>query len=58
MFAGFFNSPLFLLVMGFTLIMQYIMVQYGGEWVGCEPLTGMHARAFGVLARCPFVVPP
>eukprot|EP00123_Amoebidium_parasiticum_P012647 comp21496_c0_seq1/m.29799 comp21496_c0_seq1/g.29799 ORF comp21496_c0_seq1/g.29799 comp21496_c0_seq1/m.29799 type:complete len:976 (-) comp21496_c0_seq1:248-3175(-) len=37
-FQGFFNSPLFLGVMLFTLVMQYVMVQFGGEWVGCTPL--------------------
>eukprot|EP01134_Creolimax_fragrantissima_P008573 CFRG8573T1 len=37
-FKGFFASPLFLTVMLFTLFLQYLMVQYGGDWVGCTPL--------------------
>lgn len=40
-FEGFFNSPLFTAVMAFTLFMQIVIVQYGGEWVGCVPLSCM-----------------
>ncbi|KNC83376.1 calcium-translocating P-type ATPase, PMCA-type [Sphaeroforma arctica JP610] len=37
-FEGFFASPMFLIVMLFTLFLQVLMVQYGGDWVGCTPL--------------------
>lgn len=50
MFQGFFNSPLFLAVMLFTLIMQYIIVQFGGEWVGCVPLSCMLSLIAAAIA--------
>lgn len=40
-FEGFFDSPLFTAVMVFTLFMQIVIVQYGGEWVGCVALSCM-----------------
>lgn len=38
-FAGFFNNPLFLLILVSTLVIQYFMVQYGGPSVRTVPLS-------------------
>eukprot|EP00163_Fabomonas_tropica_P031112 TRINITY_DN728_c0_g1_i2.p1 TRINITY_DN728_c0_g1~~TRINITY_DN728_c0_g1_i2.p1 ORF type:complete len:1060 (-),score=249.55 TRINITY_DN728_c0_g1_i2:81-3260(-) len=38
-FSGLFNNFLFVCIMIATLVVQAIMVQYGGKFVGCAPLT-------------------
>ena len=38
-FSGFFNNPLFLLILVGTMIVQYLLVQYGGSPVRTIPLT-------------------
>lgn len=38
-FEGFFNNPLFLLILIITTIVQILLVQYGGEAIKCSPLT-------------------
>ena len=38
-FEGFFNNPLFLMVIGVTVVTQMLLIEYGGEAVKCTPLT-------------------
>jgi magnesium-transporting ATPase (P-type) len=38
-FSGFFNNPLFLLILLSTMVVQYFLVQYGGPSVRTVPLT-------------------
>lgn len=38
-FSGFFNNPLFLLILVGTMVVQYFLVQYGGPPVRTTPLT-------------------
>jgi hypothetical protein len=38
-FGGFFNNPLFLLILVSTMVVQYFLVQYGGPPVRTVPLT-------------------
>ena len=38
-FSGFFNNPLFLLILVSTMVVQYFLVQYGGPFVRTVPLT-------------------
>eukprot|EP00124_Ichthyophonus_hoferi_P002703 Ihof_evm4s196 gene=Ihof_evmTU4s196 len=38
-FEGLDRSPLFAAVITFTLVIQYLMVQYGGDFIGCQALT-------------------
>ena len=38
-FSGFFNNPLFLLILVGTMVVQYFLVQYGGPSVRTIPLT-------------------
>ena len=38
-FSGFFNNPLFLLILVGTMVVQYFLVQYGGPSVRTVPLT-------------------
>ena len=40
-FANFFNNPMFFFIMLVTIVVQILLVQYGGEAVKCTPLT-MH----------------
>ena len=39
MFAGILKNWLFVVVMLFTLVGQWAIIEYGGDWVGCTPLT-------------------
>jgi fumarate reductase subunit C len=41
-FSGFFNNPLFLLILVSTLTVQYFMVQYGGASVRTIPISDDH----------------
>jgi len=48
-FSNFFNNPIFIGVMIFTLGAQYLIVQYGGEFTATHPLTGQQwLICFGV----------
>ena len=38
-FSGFFNNPLFLLILVGTMVVQYFLVQYGGPPVRTVPLS-------------------
>lgn len=38
-FEGFFNNPLFLIILVFTVIVHYFLVELGGRAVQCSPLT-------------------
>jgi len=38
-FSGLLTNPIFLAVMVFTVAMQYLIVQYGGEFTATHPLT-------------------
>lgn len=38
-FAGFFNNPLFLVIMVFTLVVQFVCVEFGGQAIKTVPLT-------------------
>jgi len=38
-FTGFFNNPLFLLILVGTMVVQYFLVQYGGPPVRTVPLS-------------------
>ena len=38
-FAGFFKNTTFIGIMVFTLVMQYVIVQFGGEFTSTTPLT-------------------
>jgi hypothetical protein len=50
-FGGFFNNPLFLLILVFTGAVQYFMVQLGGKAVRTIPLsTDMHLLCLGIGA--------
>ncbi len=61
-FSNFFNNWIFLSVLSVTVVVQIVLVQYGGFAVKCAPLTlsqhllcvgiGMLCLPFGVLFRC------
>jgi hypothetical protein len=38
-FANFFDNYLFIMILAFTVVVQILLVQYGGEAVKCSPLT-------------------
>ncbi|KAL4486593.1 hypothetical protein ABPG73_003897 [Tetrahymena malaccensis] len=38
-FAGFFNNPMFLVILVTTVVVQMALVEYGGRAVKCSPLT-------------------
>ncbi|EAR95699.2 calcium-translocating P-type ATPase, PMCA-type protein (macronuclear) [Tetrahymena thermophila SB210] len=38
-FAGFFNNPMFLVILVTTVVVQMALVEYGGRAVRCSPLT-------------------
>lgn len=60
-FADFFNNSLFLFIITLTVVVQVLLVQYGGEAVRCTPLTfqqhmicvsiGFLSLIFGYLAK-------
>jgi len=66
-FAGIFTNKVFVGVMLFTLIAQYLMVQFGGDFVGTYPLTsyewlvciaiGAGGLPLGVLLRSVLAAP-
>lgn len=39
-FKGLFNNIVFLSIIIFTVIAQYLIVEYGGEFVKVTPLSG------------------
>lgn len=48
-FAGFFNNKLFLLIMVFTLIVQYLCIEFGGQALKTVPLnTHEHLICIGL----------
>ena len=50
-FKGFFNNILFLLILVFTIVIQIVMVQYGGQSVRTVPLTAEeHGICIGIGA--------
>lgn len=50
-FADFFNNPLFLSIIGLTITVQVLLVQYGGQAVRCTPLTlRQHLLCMGIGA--------
>lgn len=38
-FSDFFDNPIFIVILIFTIIVQILLVEYGGEAVKCSPLT-------------------
>jgi Ca2+ transporting ATPase len=38
-FSNFFNNPMFFFILFVTIIVQILLVQFGGEAVKCTPLT-------------------
>jgi hypothetical protein len=38
-FAGFFNNALFIFIIIFTIVVQVVLVQYGGQPIRCVPLS-------------------
>jgi Ca2+ transporting ATPase len=60
-FSGFFNNPLFLFIMVLTIAVQVLIVQFGGVWMKCAPLSltqhtccvliGAGGLVFGVLLK-------
>lgn len=50
-FKDFFNNGLFLFVIILTIIVQIVLVEYGGEAVKCSPLTlNQHLMCIGIGA--------
>jgi hypothetical protein len=50
-FAGFFNNPLFLLILLSTMAVQYLMVEYGGASVRTISIsTELHLKCMGIGA--------
>jgi len=50
-FDNFFDNPIFLSVIGFTLSMQYLLVQFGGSFAGTEALSSDDwALCFGIAS--------
>ncbi|KAH3766666.1 calcium-translocating P-type ATPase [Pelomyxa schiedti] len=50
-FAGFFTNHVFVGVMAFTCVMQFLIIQFGGNFAGTRPLS-LHqwAACFGIAA--------
>jgi P-type Ca2+ transporter type 2B len=38
-FKGFFNNSMFILVIVTTIVVQFLIVEYGGKAAHCAPLT-------------------
>ena len=38
-FKGLYRNPIFLAIIIFTIFAQYLLVEYGGEWVRTKPLS-------------------
>ena len=50
-FGGFFNNPLFLLILLSTMAIQYFMVQFGGASVRTIPISNeLHLYCMGIGA--------
>ena len=40
-FKGLYRNPIFLAIILFTISAQYLLVEYGGEWVRTKPLSSL-----------------
>jgi len=49
MFSGMSKNPIFILMIAVTILFQYLIVTYGGEFTRTAPLTG-HAWFVTILA--------